>query len=379
MITRESYSELKENLEEFPSIGILGPRQVGKTTLAKSLLQEDSNYIYLDLERPSDLAKLQNAELFFELNRDKRIILDEVQRMPELFPLLRSEIDAYRGNGRFVLLGSASPDLLRTSSESLAGRIVYHELNPLSLRETQGIISPENLWLYGGFPEPALKSNKTSTWKWYSNFIRTYIERDLPMLGLNTTSIDLNRLFTMLAHEAGQQENDSKLALALGVKSPTIKNALNYLEQAFLIRRIPAWFSNAKKRVVKAPKLYFRDTGILHSNLGIETMPQLLGHPITGFSFETFAINSIISNPKYFGHQFYYYRTQDGTECDLIAVKNNEIIEGFEFKMSSNPTVTKSMKNAIEDLDLPRLTVVTPNSGNFPIDRKIQVKSINEL
>lgn len=380
MFDRVFNTDLEESLKEFPAIGILGPRQVGKTTLAKSLISKRTKpTIYLDLERPSDIAKLQNAELFFTNNRDKCVILDEVQRMPELFPILRSEIDDHRIAGRFVLLGSASPELIRTSSESLAGRIIYHELSPFLFDEIKTESNIENHWLFGGFPEPFLKKDVKAKSRWFDSFIRSYIERDLPALGLNTSKVDLSRLLSMIAHEQGQPENNSKLAQSLGVKSPTIKNTIDFLEQAYLIRRIPAWFSNAKKRIVKSPRLYMRDTGILHHLLGIDSYNGLLSHPILGFSFEAYAISQIMGHPENKDYSFYYYRTQDGTECDLLAVKNDTIVAAFEFKMTSNPTISKGIRNAIQDLNPKNFYIVIPRAEKYQIDQNVWVYGAQQL
>ncbi|MEX2596609.1 MAG: ATP-binding protein [Salibacteraceae bacterium] len=379
MFKRVLESELRESMTESPAVGLLGPRQVGKTTLAKTIMLSYEDCLYLDLERPSDLSKLSNAEYFLANNRNKTIILDEVQRKPDLFPLLRSEIDAHPVPGRFVLLGSASPELIRTSAESLAGRIVYHQLSPLLLQEVAHQFSFEDHWLKGGFPEPLQKRNQKAGTKWFESFLSSYIERDLPAIGLNTTGVNLYRLFAMLAHEQGQPENDTKLSLALGVKSPTVKRALDYIEQAFLIRRLPAWFSNAKKRIVKSPRLYFTDSGLLHHLQNVDSFNDLLGNPNIGFSFEGYCINQITGNPNMSAYQFYYYRTQDGTECDLLAVKNNSIVAAFEFKLTSSPEVTKSMMNSITDLKPKHFFLVTPQSEVYELQKNIKVCGIESI
>ncbi|MEZ4722401.1 MAG: ATP-binding protein [Flavobacteriales bacterium] len=379
MFQREIAIHISESMREFPAIGIIGSRQVGKTTLAKSLapsLQKEA--LYLDLERPSDLIKLSNAEYFLAQNRDKCLILDEVQRTPEIFPILRSEIDEHREPGRFILLGSASPALMRASSESLAGRIDYFELPPLLYSEVIEEVSMEEHWLFGGYPEPLQKKGSART-RWHEAFLRSYIERDLPQLGLNTSSIDLRRLLTMLAYEQGYMENDSKLAVALGVKSPTVKRTIDFIEEAFLIHRVPAWFTNAKKRIVKSPKIYFSDSGLYHHLLGITDYDSLLSHPSAGFSFEGYVINQIIHDPKLAGFEFYHYRTQDGTECDLIAVKNGKVKYGFEVKLGSIQSLTKSTLNSMMDLQPEKLFLVTPNSSSSEIQPRIFMTNPAEL
>ncbi|GAB5539419.1 MAG: ATP-binding protein [Salibacteraceae bacterium] len=380
MIERLITSRILESIAEFPAIGILGARQVGKTTLAKSLIKTtEKEFVYLDLEKPSDAVKLNNAEYYFASNRDKCLILDEVQRKPELFPILRAEIDEHRIPGRFLLLGSASPELIRTSSESLAGRIEYHQLNPFIEEEIAKEYDKTSHWQFGGFPEVHFIAKAVTKNRWLDSFIQSYIERDLPLLGLNTTSVDLYRLLSMIAHSQGEPENDSNLANALGVKSPTIKRTIDFLEQSYLVHRLPAWFSNAKKRIVKSPRLYFSDTGILHRLLDINSHEQLLGHPILGKSFEAYCINQIIHHPDARGIQFYYYRTQDGTECDLVAVKNGHVLAGFEFKMKEQPTVTKSMQNSIEDLKPKEFYIVTPVNDLYQIRDNIWIMGIEQL
>lgn len=378
MILRNSLSNLKEALQNFPVVGLLGPRQIGKTTLVKELAKLYNKAVYLDLEKVSDQNKLSNAELFFELNRENLIIIDEIQRKPEIFPSIRAEVDEFRVAGRFLILGSASPTIIRTSAESLAGRVKYFELDCLKIFEDQ-TLDFFKLWLFGGFPEAYLKKNMQQNRDWYDAFIETYLYRDLPALGLNTTSIDLSRLVIMLAHLTGHNENDSQLAASLGVKSPTVKKALDFFEEAFLLRRLPAWHTNIKKRLIKSPKLYLRDTGLVHALLKINSNEDLLGNPVVGFSFELLVIEHLISFLKPYGYQFYYYKTQDGTEADLVAIYGNVVKYCFEIKLSHAPQITKSIKLAFEDLKPQKYFIINPGADVYPIAAQFEVVGIEKI
>lgn len=378
MIIRSKTLQIEESLQVFPAIAIVGARQVGKTTLVRSMLGKlPGESVYLDLERPSDLDKLQNAELFLQLNRNKRIIIDEVQRKQELFPLLRYEIDKDRRPGRFILLGSSSPELLHHSSESLAGRLEYIHLNPFTVQEV-GAENWERLWLRGGFPESFLSTSDNRSFQWLQAFLRTLTARELPALGLSLTSLDISRLLTMVAHHHGQTTNASQLAKSLGVSQPTIKKTIDFLEQAFVLTRLPPWHTNAKKRIVKSPKVYVHDTGMLHTLLGIETMDSLLGHPVSGFSFEGFVIRQLIEPlPRSF--EAFFYRTQDGTECDLVITKNYQVEACIEIKLTTRPTITKAMRMAMADLKPKYMYIVTPLDGDYFLDEKIQVVGLRQL
>lgn len=378
MIARNKASEIQSSLAFFPAVAIIGPRQAGKTTLIRSLFGgETEESIYLDLERPSDLDKLQNAELFFSLNRGKRIIIDEVQRKPDLFPLLRYEIDADRRPGRFVLLGSSSPALLRQSSESLAGRLEYIHLSPLTIDEA-GTDHWEKLWLRGGFPEAFLSDSNGRAFQWLSAFLRNLIERDLPSQGLTLTNLDVSRLLQMLAHHHGQTTNASQLAKSLGVSQPTVKKAIDFLEQAFVLRKLPSWHTNAKKRIVKSDKVYLQDSGMVHSLLGIESVDKLLGHPVAGFSFEGFVLQQLTASLSR-AYQPFFYRTQDGTECDLLITRNFEIEVCVEIKLNTRPAITKAMRLALNDLKPKKMFIVTPIDADYWLDEKIQVVGVKQL
>ncbi len=381
MIKRQLEQELIKTFRLFPALAILGPRQVGKTTLAKNLIKGlKKKSIYLDMENPDDRFLLQNPVPYFNLHKNDCIIIDEVQRMPELFPVLRSVIDDHRKPGRFLLLGSASPDLLAKSSETLAGRIYYHELSPFMLNEIADKYNMERLLLRGGFPIPFLTRRAEDTRLWQQSFLTTYVERELPALGLSVSPQLVQRLFQMLAHLHGSIINYNQLATALGVSSPTIHKTIDYLENAFLIRRLAPWFTNAKKRIVKSPKVYIRDTGILLNLLKLYTMKDLLGHPQCGAVWEGFVLEQAIDQ---FGkkYDYYFYRTQDGTEADLVLVKAGKPFAAAESKFNNAPALTSGTYKAIEDLKTKYNYVVTPRQENIPvaIGKNLQIINLNGL
>lgn len=348
--------ELDIRLKQFPVTAILGPRQCGKSTLAKHMLEHIPSVIYLDLERNSDLNKLSDPELFFHLNMGKLICLDEIQRYPEIFKVLRSMIDKNRVNGRFMILGSASPGLLRQSSESLAGRIAYLDLTPFTIEE----IPESNLfkhWLRGGFPDSFLVETNEQSMLWRENFIRTFLERDIPSLGFKNNPLVIRRLMIMLAHNSGQIFNSSKLAASLGISHPTVKTHLDILVNTYMVRSLSPYFVNIKKRLIKSPKVYIRDSGILHSLLGIETYNDLLGHPVFGSSWESYAVEQV--STKYFSWNKYFYRTAAGAEIDMILEKGIKKI-AVEFKASTSPKLTTHFYTALEDLGIKQSYVIVP-------------------
>jgi predicted AAA+ superfamily ATPase len=375
MIKRLIEDEIFELLSFFPVVGIIGPRQSGKTTLAKMLINHyPKNSIYLDLESPSDRNKLKSPEIFFNDNKNYCIVLDEIQRMPELFPILRSVIDKHRIPGRFIILGSANPSIMRDSSESLAGRIAYKELYPFNLAE----IGYENLkkhWLYGGFPDAYQQRNIDHVRIWLENFVTTYIERDLPLLGLNASPTTLANFWTMLAHSHGNIFNASNFARSLGVTAPTITNYLHFLKEAFLIDSLMPFFYNAKKRVVKSPKVYIRDSGVLHYLTNTLDPSVLPVHIIVGASWEGYVIEQISQFVKR-KLDIYYYRTHHGTECDIVLVKKLKPFVSIEIKYSSAPTLTKSFTLAIEDLDTKFNFIITPDCDDFRIRENVKVCSL---
>ena len=360
MIKRQLEQQLHKTVRLFPAVAILGPRQVGKTTLARQLGKALSrNTIYLDLENPDDAFLLQDPTAFFRENKSACIIIDEVQRMPSLFPVLRSMIDEYRKPGRFIITGSASPELLLKSAETLAGRIFYHELTPFTIEEINKKYKQQKLLLRGGFPQPFLAKTTEAASFWQQSFLTTYIERDLPALGLNVSPILIRRLMQMLAHQHGHVINYSHLANALGVSSPTVLKAVDYLENAFLVRRLAPYFANTKKRLVKSPKIYIRDTGILLNLLKIKTMTELLGHPQCGMVWEGFVTEQIqaTTTNKY---DACFYRTQDGAEADLVLLKAGKPFVFIESKLNNHPTITSGTYNAIKDLGTKKNFIVTP-------------------
>lgn len=364
MIKRHIKNKIIKLLSHFPALAILGPRQVGKTTLAKDIMglnKIGKEFVYVDLEYPADFALLQEEVLFFESNIEKCIIIDEVQRMPSLFPVLRSMIDRHRVNARFILLGSASPDVLAKSSETLAGRIVYTELTPFNILELLPDYDYRHHWLAGGFPEAYFLDDVFLRDEWFRSFVITYLERELKYLGLNADSQRLSRFMNILSHCHGQLLQKTTLSKALEVSSPTISTYLNYMENAFLIRTLYPFSFNTKKRLVKSPKVYMRDSGLVHSLLGIKNYNQLLGHPIVGNSWEGYVIEQIIScfNQDY---EYYFYRTQDGTECDLLICENYQPLAVVEIKFTSTPQKTRGLTVAIQDLGTKHNFIIIPET-----------------
>jgi predicted AAA+ superfamily ATPase len=361
MIKRTLKSRILKLLQHFPVIAILGPRQVGKTTLAKDLMPNiKREVLYLDLELPVDINRLSNPQIFLQQNQDRCVIIDEIQRAPELFPVIRAVVDENRVPGRFIVLGSASPELLKQSSETLAGRIAYTELTGLTIPEIANKYTSDGLWLKGGFPQPFLMNNQEILFEWYQSFILTYIERDLPLLGLSANSNVLRRLISMLAHNQGTLLNLANFSKSLGISSPTVSKYLGFLENAFIIRLLQPWHMNIKKRLVRSPKTYIRDTGTLHHILGIDDYNALLGHPILGPSWEGFVIEQIIDSAVQ-GLSFSFYRTAEGAECDLVISKGIEILACIEVKFNDAPKTTKSFTTAIKDLQAKANYIIVPN------------------
>lgn len=370
MIIRELQKSIQQSINEFPITGILGSRQVGKTTLAKAIRESvGKRMIYIDLELPSDRDKLQAPELYLRQFPDDVVIIDEIQRMPELFPLMRALVDQKRKKGRFLILGSASPDLIKRASESLAGRIVYHELAPLNIRET-GYESLTKLWLRGGYPESFLSDDDERSFAWREAYIRTYLEMDIPQLGLQVPSLQLRRFWSMIAHSHGQLWNASKLAGSLGLSAPTVRRYLDILSETFIARQIQPYYANIKKRLVKSPKVYIRDSGLLHSLLKIMTLDDLQSHPLLGSSWEGFIMEQIISAlPD--TRDIYFYRTIAGAELDLLFFnKKNEPV-AVEIKYSLSPGISKSFRNAFEDLSCKKGFIVYPGEESYPLSEKI--------
>ncbi len=360
-------------LENNPALALLGPRQCGKSTLARHLLKEFDNPVYLDVERPSDRNKLRDPESFFKIHQGRLVCIDEVQRVPDLFPVLRSLIDQSGMNGQYLILGSASRDLIRQSSETLAGRIAYLEMTPFSLPEVPSAM--QKLWLQGGFPR-SFRAGQDVSFDWRGDFIRSFLERDIPALKRGIPPESVGRLLTMCAHYHGQFLSLEKLAGSMGVHAGTIRNYLDLLCGAFMMRRLPPLLSNVKKRLVKAPKIYIRDSGILHALLNLSSMDDLFAHPVYGDSWEGFVIEQILSTVgSRAEHGF--YRTSNGAEMDLVLNLGNHRI-GIECKASSAPSVTRGFWSARQDLELDETYIVAPVESAYPYGDGAVVCSLPE-
>ncbi|MFH0758986.1 MAG: ATP-binding protein [Bacteroidota bacterium] len=373
MIPRLLTDSLLESIRFFPVTGIVGPRQVGKTTLAKHLMKKTGkDSVYVDLENPKDLAMLSDPVLFFEQNQERCVVLDEIQRKPELFPILRSMVDLNRTSARFIILGSASPDLIRDSSESLAGRIVYEELTPFNLEEVIHMKDIFFHWFNGGFPDSFLAPGDSVRKKWLSGFVQTYIERDLPLLGLNIDRTIIRRLWTMLAHLHGNVLNMNNLSRSLEVSSTSIKKYIAFLEEAFLVRQLQPFHVNIKKRIVKSPKVYIRDSGILHHLLHIPDYKSLMSNPVVGASWEGYAIEQIVqrTGPE---TGVYFFRTHEGAECDLVLAKGNIPTMAIEIKFTSTPRLSRGLTMAFGDVNAPENFIITPATEDYLIGTHTRV------
>lgn len=380
MIQRTNLDKLKDLLAIFPSVALLGPRQAGKTTLALKIAEQIDS-VYLDLESEADKAKLTDAELFLEGLEDKLVILDEVHRLPNLFQPLRSLIDKGRRQGkktgRFLLLGSASMDLLRQSGESLAGRIAYLELQPFNLLEV-GVEHRDTLWLRGGFPDSFLSPSEPKSTLWRTNFIRTYLERDIPQFGPRIPAETLRRFWTMLAHSQGGLFNASQLARGLGVTGKTVSGYLDLLADLLLVRRLAPMHRNVGKRLVKSPKVYVRDSGLVHTLLGIGGMDALLGHPVAGTSWEGFAIENLMAvAPE--GTRASFYRTSAGAEIDLLLELPENRLWAVELKRGLAPKLEKGFHHAREDVLPERSFVVYSGQDRYKLAEDVEAISLEEL
>ncbi len=385
MIKRRLDQQIRNLLRNTSSVALIGPRQVGKTTLAFALT-ENLPAVYLDLENPTDLRKIQNIEEFHRENHDKVIILDEVQRLPQVFATIRGLIDSERrkGNraGHFLFLGSASIELLRQSSESLAGRISYVELFPIDVLEYlngDGEIEAINkLWLRGGFPESLLAADDENSLRWRTDFIRTYLERDIPMLGPRVPSVTLERLWTMLAHSQGTNINASKLAMSLDVSSVSVARYIDLLVNLLLVRKLPPYTINVKKRLVKSPRIYVRDSGVTHALLNVKSYNDLLGHPVVGKSWEGFVIENIAALLPSFA-KAHYYRTLGGAEIDLVLEFGPNDLWAVEIKRSASATLSRGFHEACDDLRPARKFIVHAGADSFSINGDIRVISLFEF
>ncbi len=367
MIPRALHARIVQALGNFPVVAIVGARQTGKTTLARAIAEQHDGSVLLDLERPADLAKLADPELFLQQYHKRLVVLDEVQRRPDLFPILRALADENRRNGRFLVLGSASPDLLRQTSESLAGRIVYFELPPFTLAEVAvQRIDATRIWLRGGFPRSTLAHDNRASFQWREAFIATYLERDLPQLGVRVPAAQLRRFWQMLAHLHGQLWNASDVARSLGVTSPTATHYLAILEDTFLVRQLQPYHANVAKRLVKRPRVYIRDSGLLHALLGIVDFDQILAHPIMGASWKGFIVEQIVTSLPT-GWQPYFYRTATGAEIDLVLVRAGAAPVAVEIKAGSAPHLEKGFWTAFADLGCRRGYCLYSGTDEYPI------------
>jgi hypothetical protein len=376
-IHRKLENELRDCLRHFAAVAVLGPRQCGKSTLAKAFLSKIPESEYLDLERPSDLRKLAEPELFFELHNDKLICLDEIQRFPNIFPVLRSVIDERKRRGQFLILGSASRDLIRQSSETLAGRIAFLDLTPFLLSElTQKRISIHRLWLRGGFPESLLARTDRQSFRWRENFIRTFLERDLPSLGVRIPASPLQQIWTMCSHSHGRLLNQSQLGQALGLSHTTVRSYIDLLAKTFMLRVLPPFLPNLKKRLIKSPRVYVRDSGILHALLDIESADDLLGHPVRGASWEGLIIENVLG--EFPGWRGSFYRSATGAEIDLLIEKGRKRI-AIECKASAAPVVTQGFWNALQDTNAQEAWIIAPVKAAYPIAKNVTVSSLSDF
>ena len=384
MISRQFESAFRQTLLEVPAVVLLGPRQVGKTTLARTLAKDwPGGAVYLDLERPADRLRLEDADTYLRAQQGKLVILDEIHRAPGVFEILRGIIDDNRQagirSGQFLLLGSAALDLMRQSSETLAGRVAYIDLAPLSIGDaTAAGIADSTLWLRGGFPDSLLAADDTRSLNWRRDFIRSYLERDVPMFAPRLPAETIGRLWTMLAHNQGSVLNQARLASALGVANPTIDRYIDLLVDLQLVRRLRPWGGNLGKRLVKSPKVYVRDSGLLHGLLELETMNDLLGHPVCGHSFEGHCVDNLIQAA---GKRYvpYFYRTHVGAEIDLVLEKGGKPEIAIELKRSMAPSPDKGFSVACDDLQITHRYLVYPGLERIPLRHGAQAIGLQAL
>lgn len=368
---------VQELLSWNPVVAILGARQIGKTTLAREIVARRTGpYTVFDLENPDDLAVLDEPMLALR-GLDGLVVIDEIQRRPELFPVLRVLVDRPDAPARFLILGSASPDLLQQSSESLAGRIFHYELGPLALDEV-GMEALDSLWFRGGFPRSFLAATDRQSVQWRRGFVRTFLERDIPALGLRIPPGTLERFWSMLAHYHGELWRGAELARGFGVSESTVRRYLDVLSSTFVIRQLRPWHENIAKRQVKAPKLFFRDCGLLHSLLRIDSPRDLVRHPKVGASWEGLALDAVVTRLGVEAQSCHFWRTHAGAELDLLVVQG-ERRWGFEFKRTTAPRGSRSMHSAMEDLKLQRLDVVHAGEKTFPLRPGIRAVALSRL
>ena len=382
MLSRQSQQKLSQYLQQFPAVGLLGPRQVGKTTLAFAQKKLYPDALYLDLELPSAQRQLDDPEAFLMAHAQQLVILDEVQRMPELFGVLRGVIDQRRrmgqACGQFLLLGSATGVLMQQSSESLAGRVAHVALPPLQASEiftgVHSVADLNALWLRGGFPLSWLAETDAASMTWREVFIATYLEKDIPALGPRIPATTLRRLWTMLAHHQGELLDQSKLAAALAISGQTVGRYIDLLCDLMLVRRLPAWHGNVGKRLIRSPKVYVRDSGLVHALLGLSNLDAVLGHPIAGSSWEGFVMEQLMNAAPQ--AQASFYRTSNGAEVDLVLTFRNQQTWTIEIKRSSAPTVSKGFYQAAIDLGAVRKLLVAPVEQPYHLKEGIEVVDV---
>ena len=380
MFSRHIHAQLLDSIEAAPAVALLGPRQVGKTTLALEVAKTRPS-VYLDLQSERDRAKLDQAELYLQDHLGQLVILDEVHRAPGLFPVLRGLIDQARREGKrsgqYLLLGSASLDLLKQSGETLAGRITFLELGPLSILEV-GAPSADDLWVRGGFPDSLQAPSAARSLKWRQDFIRTYLERDVPLFGPRIATQSLRQLWTMLAHQQGSMVNTTQLARNLGVDVKTVTSYIHLLTDLLLLRRLPPWHANAGKRLLKTPKLYLRDSGLVHALLDLATKESVLSHPVIGASWEGFCLENILAcAPAQV--QGYFYRSSGGAEVDLLLQWPGGDLWAIEIKRSLSPKVERGFHAACTDLNPTRKMVVYPGNEHYPLGHDVQAMPLMQL
>ena len=374
---RQELDTIKKLLKRNPIVGIIGARQVGKTTLAQQFAKKTrAGVIYYDLENPEDEARLADPMLVLKQHKGL-VVIDEIQRHPDIFPVLRVLADRKQTPARFLILGSASPELMQKSSETLAGRVAYLHLSGFSLDEV-GVKKHGDLWLRGGFPRSFLAKNHKESHEWRRNFIRTFLERDLPQLGISIRSTTLQRFWTMLAHYHAQVWNASEFARSFAVADTTVRNYLDILSAALVVRQLQPWHENISKRQVKSPKVYLSDTGILHALLNLRTLRDLEGHPKLGASWESFVIEQVIRRLQVNSEECFFWSTYSGAELDLLIVRGRKKI-GFEIKRTSSPRITPSIKHAMTDLKLNRLDVIHAGDETFAMERKIRAVALQNI
>jgi predicted AAA+ superfamily ATPase len=374
---KEEVETIRGLLQRHPVVGMIGARQVGKTTLARLLIRKSKGpSSYFDLENPEDLSRVADPMLALK-DLKGLVVVDEIQRQPNLFPVLRVLVDRPGAITHFLVLGSASPDLLRQSAETLAGRIFYHELGGFSLKEV-GIENHMRRWLRGGFPRSYLARTHAESDEWRRGFVRTFLERDLPQLGITIRSTTLRRFWNMIAHYHGQIWNASEFARSFGVADTTVRNYLDLLTSALVIRQLSPWHENVSKRQVKAPKVYIADSGVLHTLLGLRTLPDLEGHPKAGASWEGFVLEQVIRQLGARVEECFFWATHGGSELDLLVVRGSQRL-GFEIKRTTSPKITPSMRHALSDLKLRSLVVIHAGDTTFPLDKKIRAVALSRL